>query len=190
MSTRRRNVRSLAALAVAVPLALWTASGEGWLAYRRATATSETLVAAGSVRDYGGSTWRIERHAVLRGELPASERATTLTTTPAALPPGTNLVRVRVVVKAGDAEAVRRLDRCTLELVDARGRRWNPREVQPAFRRDVATRCNGSFSAPPQVAQDFAFEQDFLVPDDATGTIDARVRLASEAPRLLRLQLR
>jgi hypothetical protein len=190
LSARRVYVRSLAALIVVAPLAFWTASGEDWLAYRRATATIETVAAAGTTHDYGGSAWRIERHAVLRGELPLPDRAKTLTTTPSTLPAGTSLVRVRVAVKAGDAEAVRRLDRCTLELVDARGRRWNARDVQPEWRRDVATRCNGSFSAPPQVAQDFLFEQDFLVPDDAANDVDARVRLASEDPALLRLQLR
>ena len=63
-------------------------------------------------------------------------------------------------------------------------------EAPEMRRRDVATRCNGSYGAPPQVAQDFLFEQDFLVPAGAAGSVDARVRLGAEAPRLLRLKLR
>ncbi|HSX60119.1 MAG TPA: hypothetical protein VLF18_07975 [Tahibacter sp.] len=189
MSARRLYRRSLAALLVVAPLALWSASGNDWMAYRRSLRVAEITVAAGGAQDYGGSTWRIERHSVHRGELPAVDGAKTLTTVPRSLPAGTSLVRVRVAVRAGDAEAVRRLDRCTLELVDADGRRWNPQNLQPERRREVATRCNGSYSAPPQVAQDFVFEQDFLVPNDAAGRVDARVRIGAE-PQLLRLQLR
>ena len=189
MSARRLYRRSLAALIVVAPLAFWTASGDDWLAYRRAATVAETTVAVGSAGDFGGSTWRIERHAVLQGELPSPDRAKTLTMTAQALPEGTRLMRVRVAVRAGDAEAVRKLDRCALELVDRRGRRWTARELQPDLRRDVPTRCNGSFRVSPQVAQDFLFEQDFLVPADVANELDARVRLAGEAT-LLRLQLR
>lgn len=190
MKARRIYRRSLAALIVVAPFAFWTASGEGWLAWRRATTITETVVPAGSAQDYGGSTWRIERHAVLQGELPQVDRARTLATQSPSLPPDTSLVRVRVAVRPGDAEAVRSLDRCALELVDRRGRRWTARDVQPELRRDVPTRCNGSFRAPPQVAQDFVFEQDFLVPAEAANDVDARVRLAGVTPVLLRLQLR
>lgn len=186
MSARRLYRRSLAALLVVAPLALWTASGEDFLAYCCSAKPPETLTAAGNSADYGGSRWQVAQTQVFRNEIPVADGAAP-GTLPQALPAGTQLLRLRLLVRAGDSEALRRLDRCQVELVDDAGRRWNP---QSNTRRGIATRCNGSFGNTPQVAQDFPFEQDFLLPDDAVGRTAARVRLDAEKPRLLRLQLR
>lgn len=186
MSARRLYRRSLAALLLVLPLALWTASGEDFLAYCCSPAPAETRAAVGSSADYGGSRWQVAQLQVFRNEVPVAEGAAP--GTPAqALPAGTQLLRLHLLVRTGDSEALRRLDRCEVELVDTAGRRWNP---QPVNRRGVATRCNGSYGNAPQVAQDFRFEQDFLLPDDAVARTDARIRLDAEKPRLLRLQLR
>jgi hypothetical protein len=190
VSTSRVYRRSLAALAVIAPLALWTASGEDYLDYRRKNAVVETVVASGAVQTYGGSDWRVDRHQAWTGALPAVDGARTLSTTAATLPAGVSLLRVRIAVRAKDADALGRLSRCELELADDRGRRWTPQSVQPELRRDVATRCSGSYADPPQVALEFRFEQDFLVPADTADRVDAVIRLADEKPRLLRLQLR
>lgn len=186
MSARRLYRRSLAALLVVTPLALWTASGEDFIAYCCSPAPPETQAAAGTRADYGGSYWQLEQVQLFRGEVPVAEGAAA-GTLPQALPAGTQLLRLRLLVRAGDSEALRRLDRCQVELVDASGRRWNPQSVS---RRGIATRCNGSFGNTPQVAQDFRFEQEFLLPDDAVASTAARIRLDAEKPRLLRLQLR
>lgn len=186
MSARRLYRRSLAALLLVAPLALWTASGEDFLAYCCRPAPPELTAAAGSSADYGGSRWQVAQVQSFRGEVPLTDGAAP-GRVPQILPAGTQLLRLRLLVRAGDSEALRRLERCQVELVDAAGRRWNP-QTNP--RRGVATRCSGSFSNGPQVAQDFGFEQDFLLPEDAVATASARIRLDAEKPRLLRLQLR
>lgn len=189
MRTRRLYRRSLAGLIVLLPLALWTASGEGLLDYLRSQAVDETVVAAGGRRDYGGSSWRIDGFQAWSGVLPAEAAAPGLNLQAASLPPGVHLLRVRVALRPGDAQAVKNLDRCELELSDSRGRRWKPQPA-PLKRRELPTRCNGSFSDPPQVALEFRFEQDFLLPEDALNDVSAVIRLGAEKPRLLRLQLR
>jgi len=188
MSARRLYRRSLAALVVLAPLALWTASGDDFVEYRKKHAIVETAVAAGATQAYGGSDWRVDRYDVWAGQPPDAGNA--LTAQPAALPPGTRLVRVRIALRPTSNDAVKALSRCTLELVDARERRWNPSAVVPGVRRDVPTRCDGTFNNAPQIAQEFRFEQDFLVPEDAAGSIDAVIRLNTEQPRRLRLRLR
>lgn len=186
MSARRVYRRSLAALLLVLPLALWTASGEDFLVYCCSPAPPETRTAAGGSADYGGSRWQVAQLQLFRNEVPLADGAApgTLAQT---LPAGTQLLRLQLLVRAGDSEALRRLERCQVELVDASGRRWNAQSVN---RRGIATRCSGSFGNTPQVAQDFRFEQDFLLPDDAVASTAARIRLDAEKPRLLRLQLR
>lgn len=186
MSAHRTYRRGLAAIAVLAPLALWTASGGDFLEYRTKHAIVETVGAFGAAHDYGGSNWRIDRYDTWAGQPPDADKALT----PATLPPGTRLVRVRVSLRPTSNDAVKALDRCTLELVDSRGRRWNPSAVVPGVRRDVPTRCSGTYNNAPQVAQEFRFEHDFLVPEDAAGDVDAVIRLAAEKPRRLRLRLR
>lgn len=185
MSAGRVYWRSLAALIVVVPLALWTASGEDYLAYQRHRAVPETVVAPGASAEFGGSRWQIDRIETF--DAPPATPGSVIA--PASLPAGTRLLRVRMALRAGDIESIQKLDRCQLELVDRRGRRWTAAALSPA-RRDVATRCNGSHGKTPQIAQEFRFEQDFLLPADAAGDVDAVIRLAAENPRLLRLQWR
>lgn len=187
MSARRVYRRSLAALIVVAPLALWTAGGEDYLAYRRNHAVVETVVAPRASAEFGGSRWQVERIETFDGAPPATPG--NVIATAASLPAGTRLLRLRIALRAGDIEAVQKLDRCQLELVGRDRRRWTAIAASPA-RRDVATRCNGSHGDAPQIAQDFRFEQDFLLPADAAGDVDAVIRLAAESPRLLRLQLR
>lgn len=189
MRTRRLYRRSLAGLVLLLPLALWTASGEGLLDYLRSRAVDETVVAAGGRQDYGGSSWRIDGFQSWSGVLPAEAAAPGLNLQAASLPPGVHLLRVRVALRPGDAEAVKHLDRCELELADSRGRRWKPQPA-PLKRREFPARCSGSLSDPPQVALEFRFEQDFLLPGDAVDDVAAVIRLGAEKPRLLRLQLR
>ena len=186
MSASRTYRRGLAALVVLAPFALWTASGDDFLEYRTKHTVVETVAAVGATQDYGGSEWRIDRYDTWAGQPPDAGKALTAT----ALPSGTRLVRVRVALRAKDEAAVKALDRCTLELVDGRGRRWNPGAGVTTARRDVPTRCNGTYDNAPQVAQAFLFEQDFLVPEDAAGDVDAVIRLAAEKPARLRLRLR
>ena len=184
MSASRTYRRGLAAIVVLAPLALWTASGSEFLEYRTKRAIVDVVAAVGASADYGGSAWRVDRVDAWTGQPPGAA----LNAQP--LPAGTTLVRVRLALRATDAAAVKALSRCTVSLVDARERRWNPSVVQPGLRRDVPTRCDGSFRDAPQVAQEFRFEQDFLVPDDAAASVDAVVRLPDETPRRLRLRLR
>lgn len=187
MSARRVYWRSLAALIVVAPLALWTACGEDYLAYRLHQAVQETVVAAGTSAEFAGSRWQIDRIETFDGALPATPGSVVATPR---LPAGARLLRVRIALRAGSVEAVQKLDRCQLELVDRRRRRWTAASSSTTARRDVATRCNGSHGDAPQIAQEFRFEQDFLLPADAAGEADALIRLGAEEPRLLRLQLR
>lgn len=186
MSASRSFRRGLAALVVLAPVALWTASGNAWLDLRAKRAVVETVAAVGATGDYGGSDWRIDRVETFTGQAPGANAALNAQD----LPAGTRLVRVRLALRAKDEAAVKALSRCSVSLVDAHARRWNATVVQPGLRRDVPTRCDGSYNNSPQVAQEFRFEQDFLVPDDAADSIDAVVRLTDAKPRVLRLRLR
>lgn len=190
MSARRLYWRSFAAVAVLLPVALWTASGDSYFEYRKKQAVVETVADVGAAQEYGGSEWRIDRYDTWKGQLPAMQGARTISTQPTALPDGVSLVRVRVALRPKSGEAVKALLMCQLELVDAQGRRWTSQTVQTSVRREVPTSCNGSYNNEPQVAQEYRFEQDFLVPDDAANGVDAVIRLRAEQPRRLRLRLR
>lgn len=166
--------RSLLVLPPLFALTLWVALADSWSAWRASLREDVTAAPAGIATAFGGSRWQLQQLDVLPDD-PLQPLA-----------PGVARVRVRVALTPGDEAAIKRLDRCTLALVDDHGRRWSPAGARPREVR-LPAQCNGSYDHRPDVGAPLVFEQWFLVPRDAAAEVEPRVVLDGRPPAQLRL---
>lgn len=167
--------RSLFALPPLFALALWVAVGDSWSAWRASQREDVTDAPATIATAFGGSRWQLQQLDAVADD-PLQPVAA-----------GVARVRVRVALTPGDEAAIKRLDRCTLALVDAHGRRWSPAGSRPREVR-LPAQCNGSYDHRPEVGAPLVFEQWFLVPRDAAAEVEPRVVLDGRPPAQLRLR--
>jgi hypothetical protein len=191
-ATHRAFVRyrrlSVWALLVVVPVALWVAMGDEWVAFYKKSHETIIDVPPGASFPFGGNDWRLESIEVSQ-TVPAGNGFGQ----PNSLPPNTSRVVVRIAVTPQDAAAVERLNRCTVWLSSSDGRRW----LTTAGMRDAGSAlpgsCSGSYRSHPEVGKPFRFEQGFVVPTTVAKYVEPLIMMAnatSLGPRSPLLRLR
>eukprot|EP01132_Coremiostelium_polycephalum_P008965 gene8965-10984_t len=137
LSERRWRRRSLCALVLLIPLALFVVSYSDVKEMGKSNNVVPIDVAAGQSARYGGSDWQfIELRTVTEGMKPG------------ALPKNAVLVIARFIVEIGDPNLKNLWLMCSIRLVDATGRSWSPASV-PGLPRPAEARACGEWSMRP-----------------------------------------
>lgn len=180
----RPRLWSLVALAVLIPLGLAVAS---WRDVKDLFASEEmrpVAVPAGAATPYAGAAFRLVNFKIVTGEK-GDPRLKTPDDRAVAL------VRLEAVTEreVGETEWLA----CTLDLVDAEGRRWKPlflslaRDIEKLIAPDQEAKgCSFASLAPKPKGARVLIQETFIVPRDALATLTPSFSVMSARPQALR----
>ncbi|PRD49673.1 hypothetical protein [Phyllobacterium myrsinacearum] len=176
LSQRRWRRRSLWALVLLVPLALFVMSYSDVREMGKSGNFLPVDVAAGQSARYGGSDWQfIELRTVSEGIKPGS------------LPQNAVPVIARFIVEIGDPDLKNLWLMCSVRLVDASGRSWSPAAVPglPRPAEGIET-CTSTIFAGVSQGTRRVVEETYLVPANVVGELRPTIGMRSERPYYLR----
>lgn len=176
LSQRRWRRRSLWALVLLVPLALFVMSYSDVREMGKSGNFLPVDVAAGQSARYGGSDWQfIELRTVSEGIKPGS------------LPQNAVPVIARFIVEIGDPDLKNLWLMCSVRLVDASGRSWSPAAVPglPRPAEGIETCASTIFAGVSQGTRRVV-EETYLVPANVVGELRPTIGMRSERPYYVR----
>ena len=176
LSQRRWRRRSLWALVLLVPLALFVMSYSDVREMGKSGNFLPVDVAAGQSARYGGSDWQfIELRTVSEGIKPGS------------LPQNAVPVIERLIVEIGDPDLKNLWLMCSVRLVDASGRSWSPAAVPglPRPAEGIETCASTIFAGVSQGTRRVV-EETYLVPANVVGELRPTIGMRSERPYYVR----
>lgn len=176
LSQRRWRRRSLWALVLLVPLALFVMSYSDVREMGKSGNFLPVDVAAGQSARYGGSDWQfIELRTVTEGIKPGS------------LPQNAVPVIARFIVEIGDPDLKNLWLMCSVRLVDASGRSWSPAAV-PGLPRPAGgiETCTSTIFAGVSQGTRRVVEETYLVPANVVGELRPTIGMRSERPYYVR----
>jgi hypothetical protein len=179
----RRNRLALVATLVLAPLTVGVVFQKEWGGFSAGRPVDAVDAAVGEAAAFGGSGWRVTGSERVRWSSdPGVEQD---------LPPGTDLVVVRLEVTPDELDAEGRSTGCLMQLDEGRGARvsrtWEPASayLDLDFEPGVSSGCESERTGPYEATARF------LVPVDAGEDADLRlgIQVADELPRFLRVTL-
>ncbi len=176
LSERRWRRRSLWALVLLIPLALFVVSYSDVKEMGKSNNVVPIDVAAGQSARYGGSDWQfIELRTVTDGMKPG------------ALPKNAVPVIARFIVEIGDPDLKNLWLMCSIRLVDATGRSWSPASVPglPRPAEGIET-CTSTIFAGVSQGMRRVVEETYLVPANVVGELRPTIGMRSWRPYYLR----
>jgi hypothetical protein len=152
---RRRYWLSIAALAIALPVAIAVNAGQSAWEWRSRNVGTPVAVARGTTQHYAGAQWQLTALTRLRDAAP-----------------GTIVMVAELDATVEDPEALQR-GICKVALADDTGRRWQPAFITSRVVRqgrpqaDSKARCGTLMRA--EKGKTVAMAEAFIVPESATG---------------------
>lgn len=167
--------RSLWALIVLVPLALFEISYESLKELVRGNDLLARDVAAGEPAQYGGSGWQLvslkSPEEIRKNRLPA----------------GSAPLIARLLVEVGNPDLQSLWLGCSIKLVDSRGRSWNPTSVPGMpYPAEGVMSCSSAIFSGAQSGARMVIEANFLVPQDVVADLRVTLGVGSERPYYLK----
>ncbi|MDX8480022.1 hypothetical protein RFN28_16240 [Mesorhizobium sp. VK24D] len=174
-SEQKWGRRSLWSLLLLVPLALAIEAYDSVKALLSDDDLFPRRVAWGETARFGGSDWKLTD---LRGAFGMSN-----------LPPDSVPVLADFQVKIGNPDLQNLWLGCRIMLIDKDGRRWSPTSIVSLKTTDNVQTCISAIFSGAKSGDTLNLRETFLVPKEATKTIQPAVGVASERPHFLLFQL-